>query len=211
MSKVRIETQYFPTIAFYSLMVNADAFTLEQDENYQKGSYRNKTQIFSSQGPLFLSIPLTSGKNNQLNIKEVTIDYTSDWRRNHLRGINACYGKSPYFEYYISDIKKILHGKENYLFDLNFKIISKLNELLGINSKISFSENYQLDKDLNYRGLISSKKSKMTNLNSSFDFKYYEQVFTAEHGFHPNLSILDLLFCQGPESIIYLKSILNKI
>lgn len=213
MTKVTIEIQYLPSIALYSLMVNHDSFFIEQFENYQKGSYRNKAHIMSAQGPLALSIPLVAGKNNQRSIRAVEIDNKMNWRLNHMRGIHSCYGKSPYYEYYIEQLETLINSKEKMLFDYNFQLIIGLNKLLNIEQKVHLTQSYisQIQPpNLDRRAFISPKTSKQTQLNAAFDFKYYDQVFIEEQGFAPNLSILDLLFCQGPEAIIYLKSIYKK-
>ena len=213
MTKVTIEIQYLPSIALYSLMVNHDSFFIEQFENYQKGSYRNKAHIMSAQGPLALSIPLVAGKNNQRSIRAVEIDNKMNWRLNHMRGIHSCYGKSPYYEYYIEQLETLINSKEKMLFDYNFQLIIGLNKLLNIEQKVHLTQSYisQIQPpNLDRRAFISPKTSKQTQLNAAFDFKYYDQVFIEEQGFAPNLSILDLLFCQGPEAIIYLKSIYKR-
>ena len=213
MTKVTIEIQYLPSIAFYSLLVNYGSFFIEQFENYQKGSYRNKAHIMSAQGPLALSIPLVSGKNNQRSIGAVEIDNTMNWRLNHMRGIHSCYGKSPYYEYYIEQLESLIYSNETMLFDYNLQLINGLNKLLNIEQKMQLTKSYvnQIQyPDMDKRAFISPKASKQSQLKEEFDFKYYDQVFIEEQGFEPNLSILDLLFCQGPEAIIYLKSIYTR-
>ena len=199
-----------PTIAFYSYLINAEALHIENDENYQKGSYRNKCCILSSQGKLILSVPLKGGKHNNTNIRDVEIDYSEPWVLNHLRAIKSCYGKSPYFEFYFEDIKGILEKNFHLLVDLNSNLIEHFSHLLGIGKEILFTDAYLKRYEnpwVDKRNLISPKHKYFDRLNTDFRFTNYDQVFSDEVAFEPNLSILDLLFCRGPEAILYLKDI----
>lgn len=210
MSKIVIETQYLPSIAFFSFMKHSAEVIIEGQETYQKGSYRNRCDILSSQGRLLLSIPLQSGKHNQLPIREVKIDYTTAWVVNHLRAIKSCYGKSPYIAYYFDHFEQILNQKNKFLFDLNFRLIESIAKALQLETIISISDQYISDyskKEIDRRGFISPKKKLNINLDKEFKFSPYDQVFSDEISFEPNLSILDLLFCKGPEAILYLNEI----
>ncbi len=210
-SKVVIETQYLPTIAFYSFMINSDYFLIEAHENYQKGSFRNKAQILSSQGPLTLSVPLMKGKNNQLNIKKVKIDNQTHWQLNHLRALKSCYGKSAFFEFYFDDIEAIYKQSFDFLFEVNTAFIITINKLLSIPPP-NFTDQYQKEyrPECDKRGFVSPKAKHQQRLHGQFTFSIYDQVFCEQQAFVSNLSILDLLFCMGPESVIYLKSIYNQ-
>jgi len=213
MSKVLIESQYIPTIGFFSLLYNAEHFILDIHENYHKGSFRNRCEIMSSQGRKTLSVPLNSGKNNQLNIREVEINNEENWAVNHLRSIEACYGKSPYFEYYFHYCRSILEQSHQNLFELNLKFIKTFAEILGLKEKIEYSEEFLFnaieDIDLK-RDFISPKKKEQQRLSETFHFEAYDQVFSDKQEFAPNLSILDLIFCQGPEAVLYLAKIIRK-
>ena len=213
MSKVLIESQYIPTIGFFSLLYNSDKFVIDIHEHYHKGSYRNRCEILSSQGSTSLSVPLKSGKNNQKRITEVLINNEEKWALNHLRSIEACYGKSPYFDYYFHLCRTILQQSHNKLFDLNKIFISTFAEILGVEEKIEYSSEYLAHPQENIdikRDFISPKKKNQAQLDTLFDFKPYDQVFSEEQQFAPNLSILDLIFCQGPEAVLYLAKIIKK-
>lgn len=211
-SKVIIETQYLPTIAFYAYYLNIGRLAIEQHENYQKGGYRNRTTILSSQGPLTLSVPLKKGKNKQLSVREVRIDYTSDWIKLHLSTLQSCYGKSAFIEHYIQQLAKIYQSKPEFLFDLNLRLISTINKWLNLTNEIELTDAFYMlynDGIMDRRNFISPKLQFKGILNSDFTFTPYEQVFSENMPFQPNLSILDLLFCQGPEAVLYLKRIYN--
>ena len=201
--KVLVETQYFPPIAVFSLLKNENtALVIEQCENYQKRSYRNKCLIAASNGPFPLTVPLLSGKNAQQIIKDVRIANSEQWQRVHWQAIRSSYGKSPYFEHYAPYLEPIFTKKHDFLFDLNHQITSLLLKLLKLQAKIEFSETYCL----NYEGnsdIVDFRDGYkiLSQLNSN---KKYPQVFEDRHGFIPGLSILDLLFCMGPNSKLFL-------
>lgn len=166
----------------------------------------------SSQGALLLSIPLKNGKNSQQKITDVLIDNDSTWNINHLRSIKSCYGKSPYFDFYFSRIKAVLDLKHNFLFDLNLSLINTIINLLNIEEAIEMSTSYlkKMSVDFEDKRNALSPKTKDGRIDSDLNFKQYDQVFSDQIKFEPNLSILDLLFCLGPEAPLYLKSIYNK-
>lgn len=210
MAKILIESQYLPCIAFYTLALEHHIY-IEKWENYQKGSFRNRTTLLSSQGPLSLSIPLVSGKNSQTLIQQVGIDHSSGWQQNHIRAIKACYGKSPYFEYYFSDLQDIITSKLATLLELNSKILNLTLKWLDLDS-VNFTTAYDPNPPegfLDYRNKIGPKSKHQSFINDHFQFPPYDQVFLDEIPFVPNLSILDLIFCKGPEARLYLKKILK--
>ncbi len=213
MPNVLIETQYFPTIAFFAIALQAEGIILDQHENYHKGSYRNRAHILSSQGPLVLSVPLESGKNSQTNIKDVRIEHSDNWQTKHLRSIEACYGKSPYYDYYIHHFRSFFEEGYDRLFELNKAIIDTCMKVLGIEKELILSTEFT-SKSNEYidlkRDLISPKKKEWSRLEPHFCFPSYDQVFSDEVPFAPNLSILDLIFCYGPEARRYLASTIKR-
>jgi hypothetical protein len=205
--KVLIETQYLPTIAFYSLLYKSDILLIDKHENYHKGSFRNRCEILSSQGRVSLSVPLQSGKNNQLPITEVKINNDENWMTNHLRSIKSCYGKAPYFEYYFHIFEEILAYEHTNLFDLNLLFIERFAQIFNLDHKLAFTEHFikesSAEIDLK-RDYISPKAKFRGQIIEDFKLKSYDQVFSDELDFEANLSILDLLFCLGPEAVLYL-------
>ncbi len=201
-----IENQIFPPVLTIALALKEGKLLIEACENYNKGSFRNKFSVMSSGGTTTLSVPLDKGKNNSKPIKEVTISYAENWQQNHLRTIQTNYGKSPFFEDYFPEIERIYSVDFEYLFDLNKKALDLISQLLSLNLPIETTTEYQSDYSLNqseikdYRNIITPKLD-----TKNYNFKTYPQVFEDRHGFIPNLSILDLLFCMGPESLIILK------
>lgn len=201
--RLLIETQYFPPLDFFKLAASYPTVILEAKEHYQKGGYRNRCQIAGPNGIHRLTVPLVKGKNNKAPIREIKISNIDPWQKIHWHSIQTAYGKSPFFEYYQDDIKPIFKKEWNYLFDLNLEIIQTLQPLLQLSFDLEMTSEYQVAplpfiKDC--RNFISPKHKVAPN-NAP---KKYPQVFEAKNGFLPNLSILDLLFCLGPEAYFYL-------
>lgn len=196
------ESQIFGPISSYMWYHSDSEILIEAQENYQKRSFRNRYQILTSNGPLTLSIPLTKGKNQQMSINEVKISYDEDWTRSHIHAIRSSYGKSPYFEFYFHDVASLLMTKYEKLVDLNQAALLIMIKLLKINKKPqktdTFVKSYETSKYLDIRDQTIE----------SLKFQYYQQVWEHKFGFQKNLSILDLLFCKGPESILVLKETL---
>lgn len=184
----------------YSMYARAKTIIIEEHENYQKRSYRNRYQILTTHGIDTLSIPLQKGKNNRMKITDVKISYDEPWASKHLNSIRAAYGRSPYFEHYYDKVKMILAARHTFLYDLNTEAFLWLKSLLHPQTNVIKSESYistytdTLDmRSVNWEGRASEIK--------------YVQVWQENFNFTPNLSILDLLFCTGPEAASVLKQI----
>ena len=189
-----IEIQYLPPIAFWSAWKEYGHITIEQKEHYIKGSYRNRCHIAGANGLLRLSIPLKKGKHQQTPIREVRISYEEDWQKQHWQSILSAYGKAPFFEYYVDTILPFYERKYIFLFDFNLKLIEALrNEING-------SLTYALNKEYVPKSNDDPKDMRDVIVPKEFhDTPRYPQVFEEKHGFLSNLSILDMLFCVGPE------------
>ncbi|MEL6718439.1 MAG: WbqC family protein [Bacteroidota bacterium] len=202
-----IELHYLPCVQYLTQFLSNQQVIIEQWEHYQKGSYRNRCHIMGANGLLRLSIPLQSGKNQQMNIREVKISYQESWQALHWKSINSAYRNAPFFEYYADYIAPFYEQKESFLFDWNYKLLIQILDLLQLENNTTLSKEYDVHPIfpiVDMRNSIQAKKSRHKNV-SSFEASPYAQVFQERHGFVSNLSILDLLFCTGPQAILYLE------
>ena len=199
-----IESQYFGQISFWALFIQSEHFIVEQNEHYQKRSFRNKTIIGTGNGPMTLSVPLKSGKHHQTNIRDVQISYDENWPKSHWLSIRSAYGNAPYFEYYADDFKSLFHQRPQYLFDWNLMTLRNIKRLLQIDKTMYFSSSFYhvVQGTEDYRDYFKPGEKHKYKLDMQIR---YGQVFEDRFGFNPTLGILDLLFCTGPEAILLLQ------
>lgn len=207
-SGILLDLQYLPPVQWWAKSVSADKVLLEACEHYTKGSYRNRCHIAGAQGVLPLSIPLRSGKNSQKPIKEVRIADDAGWQAQHRTSIRSAYGKSPFYEFYADDIMPFFEKTYTFLWDWNIELIQCLVDLIGLDVTFEETKTYQKETGedlLDFRGGVHPNPRKQI-ADPDFEPQAYQQVFTEKHGFLPNLSILDALFCKGPELILMLEA-----
>ncbi len=199
-----LTTAYLPSISYILKFIDSLVF-LEYNENYTKRSYRNRANILTSNGVQCLSVPINTTQGNHTPIKEITIDYSTKWQKNHWRAIESAYKSSPYYEYYSFMFEPFYH-KQNYKFliDFNFDILHIIFKILNIRPEISLTKEYDINPQdkIDLRQLFESDKINKNNFNIK-----YNQVFEYKFNFVENLSIIDLLFNQGRESLNYLNKI----
>jgi hypothetical protein len=191
-----IETHYLPSIAYFSAISGADEICFERWEHYVKQTYRNRCRINSANGEIQLVVPVTS-KHGKALIKDVRLDYTQKWVNNHWRTLQSAYGNAPFFYHYAHDLHDILFGKVGFLYELNYMLLSMCLKWLKWSMPVRETEIYT-DRPaidvLDLRLAINAKK-----LEQCHQFYYpvmYNQVFG--NTFVENLSLIDLIFCEGP-------------
>ena len=186
--------------SLFSQYSGKEKLCIEKHEHYQKRSFRNRYSILTANGPVTLSIPLKKGKNAGTNITDVQISYDENWVEKHVHAIRSAYGKSPYFEFYFDDLEKILKKKHPSLFLLNMDTLYYVLKKLKLQIAVEYTDSYQKD----YPDMMDLRN---INWNLYQTQIKYMQVWEEKFNFTPNLSILDLLFCTGPESV----SVLTKM
>lgn len=198
--QIILSTAYFPPVEYLAYIFGAREILIEKEENYHKQTYRNRCYILSAGGMQSLSVPVYSGKIHKTKVKDIRIDYSKRWQQVHLRAIGSSYGSSPFFQYYFGDFESIINGNHEFLLDLNMYLLNLILKILKIKRKIQYTENYiSITGDLNdHRYSITPKQ------DSGFISKEYLQVFREKTGFVRGLSIIDLIFNTGPDSVLYL-------
>jgi hypothetical protein len=192
---------YLPPIEYFNkLAQHKKNILIEQFEHFPKQTYRNRTSIKSPNGKLDLIIPVVKGSKVHTNVKDVKISYDFDWQRLHWLSLQTSYRRSSYFEYYEDEFSPFYEKKWPFLFDYNLEFLNLLLKLLKIQVEFSLTEAYELD----YQGIEDMRNSMNAKKPSSFNLQPYYQVFEERHGFISNLSIVDLLFSQGPQSLKYI-------
>ena len=200
-----LSTTYFGPVQWYQKLYRSDEVQIERWESFQKQTYRNRCLIATTQGVQALTVPVEH--TDRLLIKDLRISDHGNWRHLHWNALQSAYGESPFFEYYQDDIRPFFEQRWDYLLDFNEAIRVKMCELLDIQPKVRFTEEFTvyslqfINKEKDFRSAITPKHPQP---DPDFQPKSYYQVYQQKHGFQPNLSILDLLFNMGPESIFYL-------
>ena len=200
--KYLLSSAYFPPVHYLSLVYRADKVFIEKEENYLKQTYRNRCLILTANGQSALIVPVLSGSLNKTPVKDIRIDYSKRWQQVHLRALISSYKSSAFFEYYFEDIERIIAGKPKYLFELNLNALGTVLRITGISTPVVCTNVFEpvSENDYDFRYIISPKKE-IPGISS---LKEYYQVFSYKFGFVSGLSILDLIFNLGPDSINYL-------
>jgi hypothetical protein len=207
MSNVILPTAYFPPISWWVIALNNTTILIEDHETYPKQTYRNRCTIYSANGLMQLNIPVKKVNGNHTGISEIEIDNSRNWKKIHWRTLESAYSKTPYFLYY-RDIVEDCYEKDFILLkDFNLQTIKACIQLLkardiGIEMTRAYTHGKQMPE---YRELIHPKVH-YSHLGIK-NFPRYMQAFETRHGFIENLSITDLLFNLGPDSLEYLRSI----
>lgn len=193
MSEIVIDIQYLPSIQFFSEVLKVPVVRLEKYEHYEKGSYRNRCYIAGANGKLRLTVPLKKGKHEHVPMHEVRISYDHNWQKEHWQSICTAYRTSPYFEFYEHEFEPFYMKRYESLYEFNWQLIQCIVILLGVEVNFQHTTQYSKEVENDLRSYIHPKK------NIENEIKYH-QVFDDKYDFIPNLSIIDLLFNEGPNA-----------
>ena len=195
-----LSTTYFGPVQWYQKLYRAERVWIEQWESFQKQTYRNRCLIATTNGVQALTVPIIRSESPL--IKDIRISDHGNWRHLHWNALQSAYGESPFFEYYQDDFRPFFTERWEFLYDFNEAIRTKVCELIDIQPRVSDTEAFDASPAIpDFRQAINPKHPEP---DPDFTPKPYYQVYQQKHGFLPNLSILDLLFNMGPESIFFL-------
>jgi WbqC-like protein family len=201
--QVLLSTAYLPNIQYFSKIIICKSIFIEVHENFQKQSFRNRATILGANGPLDLVIPVIKPEGNHTRIDSVLIDNSVPWQRVHWKAIVSAYRNSPFFDIFEQEVRPLYLLTEKFLLDWNFLVLDHILSIAGVQKKYSTTEMYvtKTESDsLDYRNKIHPKK-RMQMSDPHFEPVRYLQVFSNKFDFTSNLSIIDLLFNEGPQAI----------
>lgn len=193
-------TAYFPCISYMAAFLNDEDPVIEIHDTYQKQTYRNRFKVLTSNGVQTLSVPVRKIHGEHIETGDALISYDDPWQQIHRRCLESAYKSSPYFEHYYSYISPIFKSRPERLIDLNDKIMEVLLKMLKADKSIVHTQTYEKEVPSDFRNLFNSKKQSDNQVINP-----YYQVFNYKFDFIADLSILDLLFNEGPESVNYLR------
>ncbi|MGY8942439.1 MAG: WbqC family protein [Flavobacteriales bacterium] len=192
---------YFGPISQYSEIINTAEVLFEVHDNFQKQSFRNRCYIFNTNGKQLLNIPVKHpNSSSRKQTKDTLIENATHWQDQHFKSLKTAYRNSPFFEFYVDDLAHIFEKKYTYLQDINIDTFLFVSEALQISSNFKKTSSYTEVLESNDFRNLAAIKTQPKNL-----VKPYIQMFDDKHGFLPNLSILDLLFMEGPNAISFLE------
>ena len=212
MTTALLQTTYFGPVQWYQKLKRYDHCVIEQYDSYQKQTYRNRCVIATANGLQALTVPVDHSPLtiDHVQCKDLRISDHNQWRRVHWNALQSAYSESPFFEYYADDIRPFFEQKYEFLIDFNEAIRQKMCELLDIDTSVSYSSGFWVHgsgfkvQGSGFRDFREVIHAKHPQDDPEFQPRSYWQVFQHRYGFQPNLSILDLLFCMGPEAVFYL-------
>lgn len=208
-----LSSTYFGPIQWYQKLNRYDSILIEQHDSFVKQTYRNRCIIATANGSLALSMPTSPGnkdKNDEgmpTTVNSTIISDHGNWRHVHWNALKSAYGESPFFEYYADDIMPFFTERWTDLYSFNMDICWKMCELLDIEPNISLTDHYISREEAGDLGIADFRdaiRPKHPLPDPDFEPRRYYQVYEQRHGFLPNMSILDLLFNMGNESVLWL-------
>lgn len=200
------DLEYFPSINYYIKTIQHSYSLIELYNEPLKGGFHNRMIIASGNGPLLLSIPLEGGRSQHRPLQEVRIANRYSWQDNHWKALASCYNRSPWFGHYRDSLEVLYRTRFEYLADWNLACMKWVQESLGLRQELTttnaYFQRYNPDEYEDVRGLRSEGKNGPLAYGPQ---RRYPQVFEERTGFLAGLSVVDLLFCMGPEAGDFLR------
>ena len=212
-----LSSAYFPPVAWFALAARDFALSpdrvlpsqvqLEACENYQKQSYRNRCYILAGDGPQMLQVPVVHGTSSA--IRDIRVDYSTPWVLRTERALDTAYEMAAYYEYYRDELFSLLEVQPATLWELNLTTLRFLLDKMGIACTLEPTTEFASPGSVadDYRYAIHPKHPDTVLRNLGLERPYYQVFRDRMGGFTPNLSTMDLLFNEGPDSILWLKAL----
>jgi hypothetical protein len=198
---ILLSTAYLPPVQYMSKFLTGGSVIIETHENYQKQSYRNRSCIYGANGRQCLVIPVIKTHGEKTPISLVEIDHKAPWRKIHLKSIHSAYKLSPFYEFYADEFNGLFDERVSLILDWNTRFLKYILRLLELPAEIKSTAVYEKfpDHTTDLRQSIHPK-TRLIKPDERFNPVPYNQVFGERYGFIPNLSIIDLLFNEGPNT-----------
>jgi hypothetical protein len=227
MRVVILQPGYLPWLGFFDLMYRADIFVILDDVQYTIRDWRSRNRVKTPDGILWLTVPIKAKGIREKLINDVEIDTTQQWQKNHLKSLESFYKKTKYFDEIINVVSEVYKKNYNFLIDIDMDIILKIYHYFYLKTKICFSSDIlstgkkdekllSICKHLNATHYLSGNAAQeylrepifltegITVEWHNYRHPYYNQLWLKEQGFISHLSIVDLLFNHGPDSLAIL-------
>lgn len=198
---ITLPLSYFGPIEEFVYLAQNNTVTYDSKEHFVKQSYRNRCIIYGANGLLRLTVPLVLKSREKTAMENIKISYAENWQSHHWKSIKSAYKNSPFFDHYEELLLPLFLEEFDTLKNLNLKVLSSVKKCLQMNCETLLNQEFKAYTDNDLRLNIHPKKEPKLQLPR------YIQVFEERHGFHQNLSILDLIFNEGPSALIYLQNI----
>ena len=182
-------TAYFPPISYLRAYFSNKNRAIEIHESFPKQTLRNRCEILSSNGIQRLSVPVKKINGSKTLTKDIEIDHNNTWKKDHWRAIQSAYASAPYFEDYALKVNELIYDSPKQLIELNEEIMNFIHDILDLPHQYNHSQSYKKSPAIDHRA---------TNFMNRESILSYQQVFAYDNEFKSNLSILDLIFNEGP-------------
>lgn len=198
-NQIIFPTAYFPPISYFISLLKYDTVEFEIFETYPKQNIRNRCNILTANGLLNLTVPVNKPNGNKTTTGEILIFNEEHWQKKHFRAMESAYKSSPFYDYYIHQFEPIFSNRFEQLTDLNTQILKVILKILKIHLEFNVTKEYHHSEEniIDFRNTLDDRNSKLNP---------YNQVFSDRFPFQSDLSILDLIFNEGPNTMSYLKS-----